>query len=62
MTKVSVEAYPYAYQYGEIEIPDYIEEDDYRNYIVKNWNNIEFGEVSLDYCGTDFDYEKTESN
>lgn len=62
MAKISVVVRPYAFQCGEIEIPDYIKENDYRNYIVKNWNDINFSGLNLDYCDPDFDYKRTESN
>ena len=52
-----VTAYPYAVTYGSINVPDDIE--DVREYISEHWDEIEFGQPVLDYCGTDFEcYEE----
>lgn len=55
MTNYLITAFPYATQYGRLEIPDDVEEP--REYILQHWNEIQFDEPELDYCGTDFDYE-----
>ena len=55
---VNVTAYPYAVQYGHIEIPDGVE--DIRQYIVDNWIDIVFGEPELDHEGIDFEAEVEE--
>lgn len=51
--KIQVTAYPYAVQYGEIEVPNDV--TDVKKYIIENWGSIEFDEPNLDYKGTDFD-------
>lgn len=55
MSKYLITAFPYATQYGRLEIPDGVE--DAKSYIEDHWDEIQFGEPELDYCGTDFDYE-----
>ena len=55
MTKYLITAFPYATQYGRLEIPEDVE--DVKEYIEDHWNEIQFEEPELDYCGTDFDYE-----
>ena len=55
MTNYLITAYPYACQYGRLEIPDDVE--DVKEYIEDHWDDIKFEEPELDYCGTDFDYE-----
>ncbi len=56
---VYVTAYPYAVQYGRIDVPDDVE--DIREYVSDNWDDIDFGDPELDYVGCDFevfdDYE-----
>ncbi len=54
--KILVTAYPFATQYGTIDVPDDVE--DVREYIDENFDEIKFGEPDLDYCGTDWDYER----
>lgn len=55
--KINVTAYPYATCYGEIEIPaNLTDKDSIKEYIEKNFNNIEFSAPDLDYEGTDFDF------
>lgn len=55
--KVTVTLYPYATQYGEIEVPVSVSKEDMQNYIKDHWDNIKKGEPELDYAGTDFDIE-----
>lgn len=55
MSRYLITAFPYAIQYGHIEIPD--EVDSPWDYIEEHWDEIDFGEPHLDYCGTDFEYE-----
>ena len=55
MSKYLITAFPYATQYGRLEIPDDVE--DVNEYIRLHWDEIKFDEPELDYCGTDFDYE-----
>lgn len=57
MKKVRVTAYPYAVQFGEIEIPDNIPDDQADEYLREHWDSITFGDPDLDYGGTDFEYE-----
>lgn len=45
--------YPYATQTATLDIPEDV--DDVNEYIREHWSEIEFDEVELDYCGTDFD-------
>ena len=49
----TVTTYPYATVWGEIDIPDDIE--DVRQYVYDHWDEIKFGEPDLDYAGTDFE-------
>lgn len=56
--KYSIVAYPYAKQYGTIEVPDYIPKEDIDTYIEDCWNEIKFEEPELDYHGTDFERER----
>lgn len=53
--KAHITTFPYAIQYGVLEMPDNIEEDKREEYIVEHWDDIEFGEPDLDYAGTDMD-------
>ena len=58
MKTATITAYPYATQTGLLNIPDDITDPDERKeYIENHWNEIEFGEPALDYCGTDFDID-----
>ena len=52
---VYVTAYPYARTEGSIEVPDDIE--NVREYLEENWDEIQFGNPELDYCGTDYDFD-----
>ena len=58
--KVLVTAFPYATQYGTIDIPDELMGDasDEREYVRNHWNDIEFEEPELDYSGTDFELDE----
>jgi len=58
--KATIRAYPYAIQYGVLEMPDDIEEDMRDEYINEHWNEIKFDEPELDYADTDMEivYEK----
>lgn len=56
--KYIVRAYPFALQYGTIEIPDDVPEGELNEYIETHWENIKFDEPELDYTGTDFEYER----
>lgn len=56
MSRFLITAYPYATQYGHIEVPD--EVDNPWDYIEDHWDEIDFDEPELDYCGTDFEYEE----
>ena len=56
MAKRTITAYPYATVFGEIEIPEGV--DDVKKYVVDHWDDIEFGEPDLDYGGTDFEVEE----
>lgn len=58
--KYSVVAYPYARQYGTIEVPDNVPEAKVDDYIKENWEKIQFNEPDLDYFCVDFDTEKVE--
>lgn len=55
---INVTAYPYAVQYGTIEVPKELNEDDVNDYLFEHWNEIKFGEPELDYAGTDFDFNE----
>lgn len=56
MKRVYVAAYPYAFQEGFINIPDNLKDDEIKNYIAVHFDDVEFSEPDLDYCGTDFEY------
>lgn len=60
--KYRITAFPYATQYGTIEVPDNIPEEEIDSYIETYWEKIEFEEPELDYSNTDFDKEKEESH
>lgn len=53
--KVAITAYPYAVQYGTLEMPDDIKQDFREEYIKEHWSEIKFGEPELDYAGTDME-------
>ena len=53
--KLSVQFFPYASQWGTIVIPEYLSEEEQKEYILEHFNEVEFGEVNLDYKGTEFD-------
>ena len=55
--KVRVIAYPYAVQYGEIEVPNDVKGEDLQEYISEHFDEVAFGEPELDYQGTEFDFE-----
>lgn len=57
---VSVTAYPYAVQYGELDIPKGLSQEKTEEYIRDHWNEIRFGDPELDYCGTDFEFDDEE--
>ena len=63
MARYLVTAFPYATQYGGIDVPEEIikkGENSVRKFISDNWNTIGFGEPDLDYAGTDFDISPDE--
>ena len=60
MKEITIIAYPYATQTGSLMIPDNLNEQEARQYISDNWDNIQFNEPELDYCGTDFDFDLDE--
>lgn len=55
MNEYEVVAYPYAVQYGTVNVPDTVKPEDVDDYITEHWNDIKFGEANLDYAGTDFE-------
>ena len=56
MKTATITAYPYATQTGFLEIPDDIEsQEEADEYIRDHWDEIEFHEPDLDYCGCSFD-------
>ena len=55
---ISITAYPYAVQYGEIKVPKDLPLEKIQDYIRDHWNEISFGEPKLDYCGTDFEFDE----
>ena len=52
MKTVQVTAYPFATQYGRIDVPEDVDE---RSYVKEHWGEIEFDEPELDYSGTEFE-------
>lgn len=60
MKSILITAYPFAMQYGRIDIPDDITDpEEARTYIINNWDDIDFDEPDLDYegCGSTFDMD-----
>ena len=56
MLEYEVVAYPYAVQYGTINIPDTVEPEEVDDYITEHWGDIKFEKpADLDYAGTDFE-------
>ena len=55
MKVLEITATPYATQYGTIEVPDDLPEEDYKKYVTEHFDDIKFGEPDLDYAGTDLD-------
>lgn len=55
-----ITASPYATQYGTIEVPDTVPENEVDEYIELHWGDIKFDEPELDYAGTDYEIEKGE--
>lgn len=53
----SVTAYPYATQFGTIEVPADVDEENVRDWIEEHFDEIDFSSPELDYCGTDFDVD-----
>lgn len=54
---VEVTAYPYATQFGSIQVPEELEDgDELHDYIEEHWNDIKFSEPELEYCGIDFEF------
>ena len=57
--KYLITAYPYATMYGRIEVPDeVVENGTTKEWLSNHFNEINFDEPELDFCGTDFDYEE----
>lgn len=55
MYRVDVTAYPYATIYGSINVPDDVEET--YDYVREHWDEIDFGEPDLDFCGIDYEVQ-----
>lgn len=51
----TITAQPFATQYGTIEVPDGLSEEEVREYVNDHFNDIEFDEPDLDYAGTDIE-------
>lgn len=51
--KITITFYPYAIQYGTIEVDEDVNVTD--KYISEHFNEIKFEEPELDYVGTDFE-------
>lgn len=51
--KVTITFYPYAVQYGTIEVDEGVNIDD--EYINEHFNEIKLEKPELDYVGTDFE-------
>lgn len=56
MKEIEICAYPYAVQFGKINIPNEVPKEEYKNYIINHWNDIKFGDPELDYENTDFEF------
>ena len=50
-----ITALPYATQNGTIQVPADLTEEDYHDYVQEHFDDIEFNEIDLDYCGTDIE-------
>lgn len=53
----TITALPFATQYGTIEVPDGLSEEEERSYIEEHWGEIDFEEPELDYVGADFEVD-----
>ena len=53
MYRVDVVAYPYATVWGRINVPDDVEE--IYDYVREHWDEIDFEEPDLDFCGIDYE-------
>lgn len=62
MKRFLVKAYPYAVQFGRIEVPDEIADSDDMNavseYIEEHFDDIRFGLPRLNYTGAYFECEE----
>lgn len=56
MKTIKVTVRPYAMQEGFIEVPDDVK--DVYNYVIDNWEDVDFDSPELDYEGTDVDVEE----
>lgn len=54
---INVAMYPYAVQYGTIEVPNGIDESEIEEYVMEHFDEIKFDKPELDYGGTDFTIE-----
>lgn len=58
MKTLGITASPYATQYGTIEVPDDLSEDQYQSYVSDHFDEIKFNAPDLDYAGTDLEIEE----
>ena len=56
MKHVTVTAYPYAVQHGELDVPEGLSAEEEKEYINSHFEEIAFGAPDLDYNGTDFEW------
>ena len=56
MKKVNVTAYPYAVQYGTIEVPEELTLDELEDYVSEHFDEVDFDAPELDYQGTDLEF------
>ena len=54
---LTITAFPYATQYGTLEIPDDLPENRFRDYVNEHFGEIKFGAPDLDYAGTELEIE-----
>lgn len=60
MANLHITAYPYATIDGDLDVPDEVvngSDEKLHEYISDHWEEIEFGEVDLDFQGCDYEFD-----
>lgn len=62
MKRFLIKAYPYATQFGSIDVPDEIADnmDAVFYYINDHFDEVSFSKPILNYSGTDFEFEEND--